>query len=100
MDILLNIYIYIFKCFRTGGSNILLNGRALYVMKAMDKEEANKVGPKTDKQKTLKKDRRNIYLANEGLLVSHASINSMFIGSLMNFKIKQIKGIFTFNFLV
>jgi hypothetical protein len=44
-----------------------MSGRALHVLRAVDKAEAGRLSGAGE---TARKDKRNLYLANEGLLVS------------------------------
>jgi hypothetical protein len=50
-----------------GGNCIYMSGRALHVLRAVDKAEAGRLSGAGE---TARKDKRNLYLANEGLLVS------------------------------
>jgi hypothetical protein len=43
-----------------------MSGRALHVLRAVDKVEAGRLSGAGE---TARKDKRNLYLANEGLLV-------------------------------
>jgi hypothetical protein len=59
---------------RSGGNLIYLGGRALHVMRAVEREEAQRLGGRGPDGQAAHKDKRNVYLANEGLLVSCCSL--------------------------
>ncbi|KAG5186528.1 hypothetical protein JKP88DRAFT_346539 [Tribonema minus] len=54
----------------SGGNSIYLGGRALHVMRAVERDEAQRLGGKGPDGQSAKKDKRNLYLANEGLLIA------------------------------